>query len=117
MQLDEFTMAYIEAALWSSPGDEDDCEYLDEKYSIDDISEDTYAQMLADCKAFQEAHAADIEDDLRQAGHDFWLTRCGHGCGFWDGDWEEEVGDRLTKACKEFGSVDLYVGDDGKIYH
>jgi hypothetical protein len=49
-------------------------------------------------------------------GHDFWLTRNGHGAGFWDGDWPKEAGDRLTKACEEFGEFDLYIGDDGMIY-
>lgn len=46
----------------------------------------------------------------------FWLTRCGHGCGFWDGDWSEPAATILTDAAHAFGNVDLYVGDDGKIY-
>lgn len=46
---------------------------------------------------------------------DFWLTRNGHGVGFWDRD-VGAVGDRLTKACKKFGETYLYVGDDGKIH-
>jgi hypothetical protein len=48
-------------------------------------------------------------------GHDLWLTRNGHGAGFWDrglGD----VGDKLTAIAKRMGSKSLYVGDDGKIY-
>ena len=49
------------------------------------------------------------------AGHDFWFTGCGHGCGFWDGDWPE-AGNRLTEACKKYPEVGLYVGDDGLIY-
>jgi len=44
------------------------------------------------------------------------LTRCGHGCGFWDGDWADEVEGTLTEAAKRFGEVNLYVGDDGLIY-
>lgn len=50
------------------------------------------------------------------AGHDFWLTRSGHGAGFWDGDWPEPAASTLDKASKEFGNVDLYVGDDGQIH-
>jgi hypothetical protein len=49
------------------------------------------------------------------AGHDFWLTRVGHGAGFWDGDWPKN-GDALTEICKKYKEIDLYVGDDGKIY-
>ena len=28
------------------------------------------------------------DDELARAGTDFWLTRNGHGAGFWDGDWD-----------------------------
>ena len=52
----------------------------------------------------------------RQAGHDFWLTRNGHGCGFWDGDWPELIGEKLTEASKDFGSFDLYIGVGGRIH-
>jgi hypothetical protein len=49
------------------------------------------------------------------AGHDFWLTRNHHGCGFWDRGLGE-LGDQLTKASQQFDEIDLYVGDDGKLY-
>jgi hypothetical protein len=55
--------------------------------------------------------------EAAMAGHDFWLTRCGHGAGFWDGDWPEPQATILDEAAKRFGNVDLYVGDDGAIYH
>lgn len=51
-----------------------------------------------------------------QAGRDFWYTRNGHGCGFWDGDWPEPYATALTDASKAFKSVDVYLGDDGKVY-
>lgn len=51
-----------------------------------------------------------------QAGHDFWMTRNGHGVGFWDGDWSEPAGSRLDEITKAFPQVDLYRGDDGRIY-
>lgn len=50
-----------------------------------------------------------------RAGHDFWLTRNGHGAGFWDRGMGK-LGDRLADAARAYGSVDLYVGDDKKIY-
>lgn len=116
--MDPFTIAYIEAALWSSldESDEHGGEALDANYGVDDIAPETLASILNDCKAFQEAHADDIGSELEQAGHDFWLTRNGHGTGFWDGNWEDEIGQRLTEASDVYGSVDLYVGDDGLIY-
>lgn len=56
-----------------------------------DLNASALAMILADCEAFQ-TEAADLlaaayatgEYDERQAGRDFWYTRCGHGCGFWD---------------------------------
>jgi len=116
--MDRFTTAYIEAALWSSTdeSDEQGGEPLDDNYGFDDIAEETLASILDDCKAFQRDHADDIGGELEQAGHDFWLTRNGHGAGFWDGDWEDIIGQRLTDASDVYGSVDLYIGDDGMIY-
>jgi len=125
-QLDKFTEAYIECALWSSHDESN--EYggnpLDDNYGVEDIHPDTLKQMVEDCKAFQDdATNAFPELDYTEifikgcdhGGHDFWLTRNGHGAGFWDGDYPE-LGDELTKLCKSYGDYDLYVGDDGMIY-
>ena len=80
--------------------------------------------MRADCQKFWDEHGESIKEaevtcrcsNEAYAGHDFWLTRCGHGCGFWDGDWPDDLGEELTEACKDMGQCDLYVGDDGKVY-
>jgi len=116
--MDAFTKAYLEAALWSSNDNADDQggEPLDSNYSFGDIASETLASIKSDCEAFQRDHAEDIGSNVEQAGHDFWLTRNHHGAGFWDGDWPEEVGERLTDASNAYGGVDLYVGDDGFIY-
>jgi hypothetical protein len=53
-----------------------------------------------------------MEDDA--IGHDFWLTRNGHGAGFWDRGLGE-LGDFLTKMSKPFGEATLYVSDDGEV--
>lgn len=112
--LDKFTAAYVEAALWSSTdGDEHP---LDDNYTADDIADDTLAVMVADCEKFQRENAVLLGGEDKLGGYDFWLTRNGHGAGFWDGDWPEQIGDALTNAAHAFGSFDLYVGDDGKIY-
>lgn len=112
--LDDFTEAYIETALWSST--DDDGNPLDDDYGIDDIDQATLQAMIDDCKAFQADHADDIGQNYKQAGHDFWLTRNRHGAGFWDGDWEDQAGKRLTQASHTYGSFDMYIGDDGMIY-
>ena len=128
--LDDFTIAYIECMLWSSTDNTDENtggDPLDKNYSIDDIAPEAMTKIVADCERFQRENAtllAEAEYNSSRsrewskeelAGHDFWLTRVGHGCGFWDRDLGE-VGDKLTEAAKKFGEVWPYVGDDGKIY-
>ncbi|CAB4240934.1 hypothetical protein UFOVP56_36 [uncultured Caudovirales phage] len=114
--IDEITRHYAAAALWSSVDDNDDP--LDENYDLSDIDPDTLAAMRADCAAFVAlADPLLIEKGLNSAkiGHDFWLTRNGHGVGFWDRGLGE-VGDKLTEIGERFKGVDLYVGDDGRLY-
>lgn len=142
MKLDSFTQAYIDCALWSSTDNAciDECEGdnhskrcgretggepLDRNYSANDLSPECLKRMVEDCRAFQ-AHEETVLDmasrvdgldyNSCKAGHDFWLTRNGHGVGFWDRGLGK-VGDELTKASKAYGNADLYVGDDGMIHH
>lgn len=117
-KLDEFTEAYIEAALWASTDNSDDRggQPLDKNYGASDIAPATLAKMVADCKAFQGANWDDIKSDPRKAGIDFWLTRNHHGSGFWAGDWPRAAGKRLTEDSHAYGVYDLSVGDDKRIY-
>lgn len=111
IELDEFTVAYVVAALWSTNDESDESggNPLDDRFQAGDIYTEKLKEMVEDCKKFQAENMADIltwdggsTTPLEQAGHDFWLTRNGHGCGFWDGDWNEDVGERLTKASNKF---------------
>lgn len=110
-----FLDAYITAALWSSSDDNDIP--LDQAYTAGDISGDLMDKMIEDCAAFL-AKAEIPNHLLLQAGHDFWLTRNGHGSGFWDRPevYGEEKAQELSVLAESFGPVDLYVGDDGRIY-
>lgn len=138
--LDNFTRAYIRAALWSSTDNSDESggEPLDRNYSPSDLSPTTLARIVEDCARFQrensvllsqayesqgyqdifERYADECEgrDIVALAGHDFWLTRNRHGCGFWDRQLPGELGDKLTEAAHSFGECDLYVGDDNQLY-
>jgi hypothetical protein len=116
-RLDEFTRHYIVCALWSSTDESDESggNPLDDNYGVEDIAPETLQKMIDDCAKFQAQAGELITSDLPLAGHDFWLTRNGHGAGFWDGDWPDE-GEALTKLSKTFGEVNLYVGDDKQIY-
>jgi len=78
--------------------------------------------MKSDCEAFEADNAANLaivmeHDDGRpegHCGHDFWLSRNGHGAGFFDRYYGPDA--RLTRAYRELqdaaracGSFDLYV--------
>ena len=107
---------YAVCALWSSTDAEGNP--LDDKYDIQDIAPETFTQMREEVKDFlaqNQRFLAAAGMSEAQTGHDFWLTRNGHGAGFWDRDLGM-LGDRLTHAAKLFSSADLYVGDDFKIY-
>ena len=56
-----------------------------------------------------------LDHDDSSISHNFWLTRQGHGAGFWDGDFGL-FGDQLTQISDAFGELYPYVGDDGLIY-
>lgn len=106
--------AYVECALWSSL--DDNGESMQEGYGRDDIDPGCLDEMRKDCQDFAEANIRDLAGmDPRRAGHDFWLTRNGHGAGFWDRGLGEK-GDRLTAAAKPYGGCDLLPTYDGKLY-
>lgn len=112
--------AYAACALWSSLNyrtEGDDPTPFDDDYSVHDIAAATLSEFRADCTAFLADNAADIAEtgaDPAQTGHDFWLTRNGHGAGFWDRGYGE-AGDRLTAAAHVYGSVDLYETVTGEV--
>ena len=115
--MDTFTTAYLEAIEFTDFHSDNE-----ELQNSDGLSPELLASIEADCAAFQEANADDLDEaydehgfTLEQAGHDFWLTRNGHGAGFWDRGLGER-GDRLTAAAHAYGTSELYAGDDGRLY-
>lgn len=111
-ELNEFTRAYVVAALWTSePEDEvtsGDFEPKGESL-VDSVPSYWLAQAIADCDKFQAENEALLEQagTDSQNGHDFWLTRNRHGAGFWDRGYPDEVGDALTEAAHAFGEAYL----------
>ena len=108
---DTFTRAYFEAMEFT------DCHSDNpELDNADGFSAELIEQSERDCAKFQAENAGDLSGiGSEQAGHDFWLTRNGHGAGFWDRGLGA-LGERLTAAAHAFGQVDLYTGDDNMIY-
>lgn len=140
IDLDEFVRDYIAALLFSTNDESDESggEPLDRNYDEDDIAPSAMEKIRADCLEFLNSpdgggmialadrleaegrygHTPGSHDDTptQHAGRDFWYTRVGHGCGFWDGDWKKGIGRRMDRLAKRFGEVYPYVGDDGLIY-
>lgn len=126
-QQKEFLRGYVVCALWSSTGDDD--EPLDSTHDESDLAGETLQAMKNSCAKFISENENDLAEYVERraiprgadyteadcAGHDFWLTRNGHGAGFWDRGLGE-LGDRLSEASKAFGESHLYAGDDGKLY-
>jgi hypothetical protein len=128
---DDFLRGYIEAAIWTGTDESDETGGwpLDERFGFSDVALESMEKALAECRAFQEENAADLyvfrefyprspdgHSSDAFAGHNFWLTRNGHGVGFWDRGLPKDVGERLTKASRKAGERYIYIGDDEQLY-
>lgn len=120
-ELDEFLRGYLEAAFFTSDEDAGSGEYETSgrpEIMMEKLSAEALQSARIDCARFTVscAHQLSKVGTPIQNGHDFWFTREGHGVGFWDRGYPEEVGDFLTTESEKFGNVDLYLGDDGQLY-
>jgi len=114
---DEIIKGYVDAMFWTEE------ETLNDK-DLSDLAPETINKIISEVKMFynkthelinQTPDEYTDEYGYTQVGHDFWLTRNGHGAGFWDRGLGE-LGDKLTSISKQFGESNLYEGDDGKLY-
>ena len=113
MNIEEMLQSYLVCALWSSTGDDD--EPLDSTHGVNDIAPESVESARIACMWFVDRMLPWLGDwDAGQAGHDLWLTRNGHGTGFWDRG--REHGKRLSDFAHSMGKSDAYIGDDGKVY-
>lgn len=114
---------YIECALWTGVTSNDP-EANDNVYgcSNDQITKESLATMKNDCvnflslvKPFMANYKKLVGDGyLASMGHDFWLTRNGHGAGFWDRG-HGELGKELTKIAKSFGECNGFLTEQNQI--
>ena len=100
-----FIMGYMKCAVWSEELESANLQ----------ISKETRGRMFDDCLEFLEK-AQDLipNEQWSQAGHDFWLTRNGHGTGFWDRPeiYGEENAKKLTEISHGFGEYVIYADDE-----
>lgn len=134
-QIKTITKHYLIALLWTMPGD-DGCENPGDSIALCDLPQETIQHAKDDVISFVKACGelfdkaiACYDDGYGQHpdagsaeaafGHDFALTRNGHGCGFWDRESEglpRGLGEALTRVCRDFEESNLYLGDDGLVY-
>ncbi len=104
-EFDECLIAYLECALWSSSE-----ESLNDAV-IDDIAHECIDEAIADLKSFLDSAERILkltELSPSEIGHNYWLTREGHGTGFWDRGLGK-VGDDLTEISKWGGTQEIYL--------
>jgi hypothetical protein len=103
----DFLRGYMECAEWLWP-EHDETEYGFNRDAVRGWSKEAQRQMRLDCRAFFKANAADLAAyekagrDMQHAGHDFYLSREGHGTGFWDRGMGD-LGKRLHEAARNAG--------------
>jgi len=122
---EEFFKHYLGAAIWtghdtSQPETVSGDANLD-AYSIYDFAPTALATQEAEALAFFTANKADFDiqrdgQSYERAGYHFWMTRTHQGVGYWDGDWDKDIGERLTNAAHAYRDLTVYVGDDGKLW-
>ena len=115
-QLDYFVKGYCIALLWASIYHDQDREtFLDENHCIDDISSRSMKIIRNECQMFMN-HAHDTLDngDLEQHGHDFFMTRQGHGVGFYDRDLPKDKAKTLDRIARGFREQYIYA-HNGKV--
>lgn len=131
VDLEHELQQYVRTALWSTNADHLDPEgtgaegTLEDHFGMSDVAPEALESMRADLADF--CHHADpralvfweAELGAGQIGHDFWLTRNGHGAGFWDrfgAGIGASFGAHLSEKAQPYGESCLYAGDDGKVY-
>lgn len=104
--------SYLEAALWTS----NDREEFDNK-TIWNFSDKAKKQAKKDIEWFLN-NAGSVFDDVDETtiGYDLWLSRNGHGSGFFDRDgYDEDDSKFLMDLSKILGEISIYINDRGWI--
>ena len=88
MNIQTILTHYLFCALWTAE--------LEGKLDTENATPETVANATKDIESFV-TQAGDLLKGMNeeQIGHDFWLTRNGHGAGFWDRGLGE-TGKKLT---------------------
>ena len=109
--LSPMVRGYLECAEWCGIADEREQQAFVEFVGRARWSERALAEAVRVCESFK-ATAGELlaEWSDAQAGHDLWLTRNGHGAGFWDRGWN--WGSLLSTIAHGYGECNVWF-DEG----
>ena len=114
LDIDKFVNSYLATAAWVT------CDYDECQDFTDEAIEDAKADCLRFIELVSEKFGGEkarvlltvAGNDLDYlAPHDFFLTRNGHGAGFWDSPEKyggQENADALTEIAQQIGECDIY---------
>lgn len=123
-RLSLFTRGYLDCLGWLGAIGPDDRADVDADHFDPDVLDDQdFNRCVDECAQFYQHARSQLEQvckplsdyDWEKAGHDFCLTRNGHGAGFWDRG-REKVWTELTDMSKTYGEMCGLIGDDGSIF-
>jgi hypothetical protein len=104
--------SYLETAIWAEESDENDLQGK----TIHEIDKNSKANSAIEIYQFLQKAQQEASDELNTydeeaIGHNLWLSRNGHGAGFFD-----DNNDKLQNLARNMKPVDIYLGNDNKIY-
>ncbi len=112
----QYYSQFFDTMIWADIDGSDD---IENDYDVWDIDKLTLTRLIEDLDYFFEQaedilEASDYDHD--KACHDFYLTRQGHGAGFWEADHcTKEQGEKLTEIAESLGSLCI-IEDNGYLY-
>ena len=109
----EAITGYQACAVWLATDDDgesvDHCELSDD--SASELADDIINFLAGLPASLVLQYALATGDTWQFFGHDFFLTRNGHGAGFWDRGLGE-LGEKLSEHARAYGSRDLFFNDE-----
>jgi len=133
--IDEMLPSYVDTALWATTYDgmdpdidideDSDLSFQTLGYTIENCSPEFLENSKKDLLGFMEMVVNDSEaskelskifyeecgKDSGTFAHDFFLSREGHGAGFFDYNCN-----KLQKLAKTFGGVNIYASENGMLF-
>lgn len=107
LKIDVILHHYLIAALWTAE--------LDGKFDVEQIKTISLNQAKKEVEVFvavvEELLLKEESINNEQIGHDLWLSRNGHGTGFFDRDYKS--GDIFQAIARKMGERNVFVEDDG----